>query len=73
LKASIQTEGYDGGWDGKWEVTIGFLLFNFSLRYIRRAGLPICIQYDQAVDPHDAVVVVFKQYARPRSRLSLLR
>jgi hypothetical protein len=25
LKASIQTEGYDGGWDGKWEVTIGFL------------------------------------------------
>jgi hypothetical protein len=26
LKASIQTEGYDGGWDGKWEVTIGFLL-----------------------------------------------
>jgi hypothetical protein len=26
LKASIQTEGYDGGWDGKWEVTIGLLL-----------------------------------------------
>jgi hypothetical protein len=51
LKASIQTEGYDGGWDGKWEVTIGFLPVSTVVELVV-FHLPIGVQYDQAIDPH---------------------
>jgi len=47
LKASMWTEGYDGGWRGKCEVINGFL--QVSRCRCELGDVPVGIEYDDAV------------------------